>query len=510
MPSAKPDMKTKKTPARKPDKQQKTERIYENVCYERDNVTLIEVPYRTDESKLRIVIENFDKILSEFSKGPPKLVKSKTCSIIESKCILKKSLSNPMHLDARSNLETGLTKSLSDMNFDLQIPEFYLSGKKVVKTDTFTRPKPKIGQRVAPRGGKPVDGAKKGAGERSTKTITRQVAKSPQKPSKLPKTPLEKSKSSPKLTEDPPNPFPVKLRKVNPPEIKPKLSEPPKTWSKPSDLRSKHHEVVSKHFGSAKVLEARKSPDPPKPPRAILSKAKSSWDISTKRPSKIPVKSALGKNLSPSIPNDLNKLDRPAIVRPKPPKDTPEDHVSVKTVVAKLESASKSPETDDLAKNRHEKIQNLKIDMKSARKLIETIEKHDSDLDEFEKLERKFKIEDKAKDYSSDCSDDSGNISNDHDLDCDVEEEILTPESPKVPPSTAGNIVRKEIAKIEAEKPKYKSEVIARSRKVMHTPRESLSMHLRSSCAIVSFCVSFRYSSARMCSGSWSRAATRS
>lgn len=61
------------------------------------------------ETKLNKALESFDKILSEFSCAsltsdvkatknnfiPPKLQKSKTCSIIESRCILKKSNSDP-------------------------------------------------------------------------------------------------------------------------------------------------------------------------------------------------------------------------------------------------------------------------------------------------------------------------------------------------------------------------------------------------------------------------------
>lgn len=65
----------------------------------------------TSESKLNKALESFDKILSEFSTNVslnpcilnssknsfvvPKLQKSKTCSIIESRCILKKTISDP-------------------------------------------------------------------------------------------------------------------------------------------------------------------------------------------------------------------------------------------------------------------------------------------------------------------------------------------------------------------------------------------------------------------------------
>lgn len=77
--------------------------IYENVAIVK---TASEV---SAESKLNKALESFDKILSEFTSSasltpdgkstksifiPPKLQKSKTCSIIESRCILKKSNSD--------------------------------------------------------------------------------------------------------------------------------------------------------------------------------------------------------------------------------------------------------------------------------------------------------------------------------------------------------------------------------------------------------------------------------
>lgn len=63
----------------------KSDHVYENLTYK--------------DNKLKIVIDNFDKILDEYKATPstkiPKLQKAKTCSIIESKCILKKTLSQP-------------------------------------------------------------------------------------------------------------------------------------------------------------------------------------------------------------------------------------------------------------------------------------------------------------------------------------------------------------------------------------------------------------------------------
>lgn len=75
------------------------------------NVTVVEVRYDaksalSESNKLRIVIDNFDKILDEYKQPTkiPKLQKSKTCSIIESKCVLKKAISAP------------LATSMSDLN----------------------------------------------------------------------------------------------------------------------------------------------------------------------------------------------------------------------------------------------------------------------------------------------------------------------------------------------------------------------------------------------------------
>lgn len=77
-----------------------------------ENVTIVGKPAESKaansslaETKLNKALESFDKILSEFTCTsltdtknifiPPKLQKSKTCSIIESRCILKKSNSDP-------------------------------------------------------------------------------------------------------------------------------------------------------------------------------------------------------------------------------------------------------------------------------------------------------------------------------------------------------------------------------------------------------------------------------
>lgn len=85
----------------------------------------------TPELKLNKALESFDKILSEFSSTslistgnnfvPPKLQKSKTCSIIESRCILKKTISDPQSESKSSNKvvrNNSIDKTTSLWNLD--------------------------------------------------------------------------------------------------------------------------------------------------------------------------------------------------------------------------------------------------------------------------------------------------------------------------------------------------------------------------------------------------------
>ncbi|XP_055903611.1 myosin-2 heavy chain isoform X5 [Eupeodes corollae] len=133
-----------------------------------------------DEAKLNAVLKNFDKILTDFSSqakqpndnmhckslnvslpavvgssantsllsqsitpSPKKLQKSKTCSIIESRCILKKCISDPQ--DDAAKLEMGLrkpsnfntTKSLWNLK---DFEDFAKSGKKLEKIENCKLP----------------------------------------------------------------------------------------------------------------------------------------------------------------------------------------------------------------------------------------------------------------------------------------------------------------------------------------------------------------------------------
>lgn len=92
-----------------------------------ENVTIIEIDDVKD--KLKTAIDNFDRILSEYTSpiklanAKPKLQKSKTCSIIESKCILKKTLSESNTAEATFkslNLTQITTKSLCHLDREVE------------------------------------------------------------------------------------------------------------------------------------------------------------------------------------------------------------------------------------------------------------------------------------------------------------------------------------------------------------------------------------------------------
>ncbi|VEN40999.1 unnamed protein product [Callosobruchus maculatus] len=141
------------------EKKDKQCHTYENVIYKNndekkkkdvagkrlDAFKVVTDHYEAHSDKLKIVIDNFDKILDEYHsieepsatstpvKPPvqksvsnptaakkdtkiPKLVKAKTCSIIESKCILKKSISNPIDNTPPQSELQNKTKSLCNIN----------------------------------------------------------------------------------------------------------------------------------------------------------------------------------------------------------------------------------------------------------------------------------------------------------------------------------------------------------------------------------------------------------
>lgn len=310
--------------------------VYENVQYKaknsrktNENVTVIQIPYKENktEEKLKIVIENFDKILTEFGPGdnakgrsPPKLQKSKTCSIIESKCILKKSISNPAVLDddSKSNLiDNPLTKSLSDMDFDSSfklesIAPIPPARKHVIKSDTFTKSTPAGATVKMTSRSTSVDSGTKHTTPGSTRS-TSSGRKPMEASSTKSKYVTEIDVSTPK-TSKPTQKTPGgdKTMKTTPKESV-RNSTTPKT-TKP--VSAKFTQELVKTSTPLKPLSIKSPGEFPLKPTSIplpvsrLSKAKSAWDVSLTpkcRPSKIPVKS-LNKTLSPSIPSGLNGL----------------------------------------------------------------------------------------------------------------------------------------------------------------------------------------------------------
>lgn len=100
---------------------------YENLDFAStdSNVTVIEVggfPEKRDQGKLESVIDAFDKILVQHiaetaapqpKPKPPKLQKSRTCSIIESKCVLKKNVAIALEKASSKSLENLCTPLLT-------------------------------------------------------------------------------------------------------------------------------------------------------------------------------------------------------------------------------------------------------------------------------------------------------------------------------------------------------------------------------------------------------------
>ena len=302
-------MATKLKPVNKPLQKKwtkKNEHVYENLTYKKKDSV---------ESKLKIVIDNFDRILDEY-KPPaaavvaatkiPKLQKAKTCSIIESKCILKKSLSQP--LDSSDGIKTMKTKTKS-------LAEIPQEVKAKPRAKTLT-------------------------------TKTKSLAEIPQ------------AKTSSKVKEV--------VQRIN-----------------------------------------------------LLNKAKSTHDVSLQEPrkvSKIPVKTPALRKTFPSTPSGLNCLDRTSGSTRKnvasltlaiPKRDfvtkSPKEK-SVKEVVQKLEANKLGNGKNTYRKNKEIKNKSSESDL-STNKVVLTYLK-DNEV-------RKLNYN------SDDCSDDSGNISNENEMDCE-------------------------------------------------------------------------------------------
>ncbi|GJQ77983.1 hypothetical protein Trydic_g2342 [Trypoxylus dichotomus] len=317
-----------------------------------DNITIVEVD--DVKEKLKTAIDNFDKILNEYtptSKPPhskPKLQKSKTCSIIESKCILKKALSDSSSAQMSFNslnLTQITTKSLCRLDQDLGATYSEINYKNLVETQKFLSEidfwkvpdakrkelkqqvkdevpdkevKSKILQgsedipqikvkdvvkRLNSLSGdedKKSNSAKRVPNKQYTKTankvLTRKKSdgkeRNHQKSSSA-KPPLQKSLSNERKS----------TQKTNKPE------KPP--VAKPRDTKKDPNKEIT--ISSPKI-EAKKSKDFVKSSEirpSLIPRAVSCYDISglSKRPpaSKIPVKTNLNKTF-PSTPSNLNQF----------------------------------------------------------------------------------------------------------------------------------------------------------------------------------------------------------
>ncbi|CAK1541729.1 unnamed protein product [Leptosia nina] len=334
--------------------------IYENITVF-GKLTESEAKVESDpnsESKLDKALESFDKILSEFtvstSLSPeinlnvnpnfvvPKLQKSKTCSIIESRCILKKTNSDPESDRKVRNLsrKNSIDKTTSLWNLD------DMKGKEL------TSP-------LKPLSLPPSDKVN------SDKYATYKISsKSPSRPNCIKTEDLKKLDVKTRilkktLSNPPSSPVPV----VNKTKLSPKKSD-------------------NKKCSEVKKIKTKLGPENAKPsaessPRSRMQKAKSVWEIGNESmkspvlertksstsiagsPSKIPViRSQMSQNkfsstraLFSPTPVDLNNLDQARECVQK----------------KKLIISRKSTEKPDLIKPIKQKSQlNLKADAKRS------------------------------------------------------------------------------------------------------------------------------------------------
>lgn len=303
--------------------------IYENITIVGD---LTKTKPETDvnaESKLNKALESFDKILSEFSAStsltttlnlsntgfiPPKLQKSKTCSIIESRCILKKANSDPQSDSKTRNKvarNNSIDKTTSLWNLDdmkgkeLTTPLMPLTSTPIDKMNPDKYATYKISSKNSSR----VNCIK-----------TEDLKKLDVKTRILKKT----------LSNPPSTPVPVVTKtKLGTKKIEKRVSDPKKT--------------KTKTCADNGITNTKTSYECKETPRTQMQKAKSVWEIGTESmispnlertrsstsiagsPSKIPViRSQMSQNkfsstraLFSPTPVDLNNVDQARECAPK-------------------------------------------------------------------------------------------------------------------------------------------------------------------------------------------------
>ncbi|KAK9693692.1 hypothetical protein QE152_g34032 [Popillia japonica] len=286
-----------------------------------DNVTIIEIDDMKE--KLKTAIDNFDKILNEYtppakqSPPKPKLQKSKTCSIIESKCILKKTLSDSTSAQVSFNslnLTQITTKSLCHLDRDVDETSSEVDQKKMMEAQKFlseidfwkvSDPKKKD-LKESPEKGKDVqkikvkdvvkrlnslssDDERKVNNTRSKhhlQSSNKAVARKPnQKLLSSHKPPLQKSLSNEKKS--------IKTNKGDKPIISAKITK---------ETKKEQPQKLKPPVSNPKQAEIKQS---------LIPRAVSCYDVSnlSKKPlvSKIPIKTNLSRTF-PSTPGNLNTI----------------------------------------------------------------------------------------------------------------------------------------------------------------------------------------------------------
>lgn len=327
-----------------------------------------------NDAKLSKALETFDKILSEFSNSPgnsipfipPKLQKAKTCSIIESRCILKKSISDSKSFKD-SDSDSGhrpldKTKSLwnlndmEEMQLNSKIPTFApfptsaLLGKNSSKYNTYT-----ISAKGLEKAGSVGDGAAKPCDLAKLDVKTRILKKTL---SNLPVSPVVPAIGKSKKSE----------RRVSDPHKKTKTPRPNGNIAKPASLvKSKTSDNIdltrAKVHKAKSVCDLNKAPLSNKP----LSKTKSSTSLSGSS-SKIPVvrgqaapqsRFSSTRALFVSTPGDLPSVDHSkdsgSGQAPKPTKEETGHKLVKKTAPdTKSKSAEKNGNVNLIHRNSNE------------------------------------------------------------------------------------------------------------------------------------------------------------
>ncbi|KPI98812.1 Myosin heavy chain, non-muscle [Papilio xuthus] len=284
-----------------------------------ENITVVNIQQkdkiesdRRAESKLNKALESFDKILSEFTSSTslsdinsnsafivPKLQKSKTCSIIESRCILKKSKSDPesdTKLRKKVSRNKSIDKTTSLWNLDdmkgkeLSSPIMPLSSIQNDKINSDKYATYKISSKPTSRAN-----CIKTEDLKKLDVKTRILKKTLSNPPSTPVPVVTKTKQSPKKLNDP-----KKIRsKILPDKTKPSID----SKDMPKSQMQKAKSVWE--IGNEAMISTK------------LERTKSTTSIAGS-PSKIPViRSQMSQNkfsstraLFSPTPVDLNNVDQ--------------------------------------------------------------------------------------------------------------------------------------------------------------------------------------------------------